>query len=145
MASKKVLRCLYRAGVLALYAPFCLGMQEADPELDWYGLLAQPDPPRLMMLAGQYEQARGVRRDYARARQLYCAAARLGHTPAQIRLAWMFANGVGSPQDVELAGAWLRVAAASGDRKARNFLAYLDYPERGRPPRLNLFPAPEIL
>lgn len=88
-----------------------------------------------MALAGKYENAEGVQRDYARARQLYCAAARLDHTPAQTRLAWMYANGVGTPQDRELAGAWLRVAAAKGDLKARNFLAYLDYPFRGRKPR----------
>ena len=112
-----------------------LGMQQADTDLDWHVLLEQPDPARLMTLASSYENAEGVPRDYARARQLYCAAARLDHVPAQVRLAWMYANGVGTPQDRDLAGAWLRVAAASGDMQARNFLAYLDYPPRGREPR----------
>jgi soluble lytic murein transglycosylase-like protein len=130
-----VRRRLLRGVVVALLGLSCLGMQQVDNGLDWYELLEKPDAVRLTTLADNYENAAGVRRDYARARQLYCAAARLGHLPAQVRLAWMYANGVGTPQDKELAGAWLRVAAASGDRRARNFLAYLDYPQRGRKPR----------
>ena len=67
--------------------------QIATPILDWQVLLADPDPVALTDLASQYERAIGYRRDYGRARQLYCAAARLGHLPAQRRLAWMFASG----------------------------------------------------
>ncbi len=112
------------------------GTQGAGQELDWYELLKEPDTGRLMNLASQYENAkRGIRRDYGRARQLYCAAARLGHLPAQVRLAWMYANGVGAPQDRELAGAWLRAAAAKGNLDAAKFLAFLGYPPRGRQPR----------
>ena len=55
--------------------------------LDWQALLEDPDPAELMGMAAQYEQADGVLRDYSRARQLYCASARLGYRPAQIRLA----------------------------------------------------------
>lgn len=110
-----------------------LEVPAAGHDLDWAELLAEPDPELLVSLATRYEQ--GARRDYGRARQLYCAAARLGHTPAQVRLAWMYANGVGAPQDIELAGAWLRVAAAEGDLQARKFLALLGYPARGRQPR----------
>jgi soluble lytic murein transglycosylase-like protein len=126
---------LWQTGAVAFCCLFALGMQQPDNELDWHELLEKPDPLQLMTLASSYENADGVVRDYARARQLYCAAARIGHAPAQVRLAWMFANGVGTPRDIELAGAWLRVAAASGDMSARNFLAYLDYPQRGRQPR----------
>ena len=64
--------------------------QGATPILDWQVLLADPDPEELMNMAGQYERAIGYRRDYGRARQLYCAAARLGYLPAQLRLAWMY-------------------------------------------------------
>ncbi|RDE23082.1 lytic transglycosylase [Motiliproteus coralliicola] len=88
-----------------------------------------------MQMATDYEKARWGHHDYGRARQLYCAAARLGHTPAQLRLAWMYANGVGSPQDRGLAGAWLRVAVAGGSAEARRFLAFLNYPPRDRDPR----------
>jgi hypothetical protein len=105
------------------------------PILDWHVLLADPDPVELTELAGQYEHAIGYRRDYGRARQLYCAAARLGHMPAQLRLAWMYANGLGAPRDTDLAGAWLQVAAANGDLQARKFLAYVGEPGVTRKPR----------
>ena len=107
----------------------------ATPILDWNMLLANPDPVAITELASQYERAIGYRRDYGRARQLYCAAARLGHLPAQRRLAWMYANGLGAPRDTDLAAAWLEVAAANGDLKARRFLAYVGEPIVRRKPR----------
>lgn len=109
--------------------------QGAAPILDWQLLLADPDPAELMDLGSQYERAVGYRRDYGRARQLYCAAARLGHLPAQLRLAWMYANGLGAPRDTDLAAAWLQVAAANGDLQARKFLAYVGEPDVERKPR----------
>jgi soluble lytic murein transglycosylase-like protein len=107
----------------------------ASEYLDWQALLEDPDPAELMGMAAQYERADGVLRDYSRARQLYCASARLGYRPAQIRLAWMYSNGLGSPQDPDLAAAWLRVAAADGSLQARKFLALINAPESGRQPR----------
>lgn len=118
-----------------LSAAFAAQGQMATPILDWQELLADPDPVELTSLAGQYEQAVGYRRDYGRARQLYCAAARLGHMPAQRRLAWMYANGLGAPRDTDLAAAWLEVAAANGDLKARRFLAFVGEPVVRRKPR----------
>lgn len=120
--------------VLLSVAPVTHG-QVATPILDWQVLLADPDPVELTDLASQYEQAIGYRRDYGRARQLYCAAARLGHLPAQRRLAWMYANGLGAPRDTALAAAWLEVAAANGDLKARRFLAFVGEPAVRRKPR----------
>ena len=110
-------------------------VQGATPVLDWQVLLADPDPEELMDLASQYERAIGYRRDYGRARQLYCAAARLGYLPAQQRLAWMYANGLGAPRDTDLAAAWLQVAAANGDLQTRKFLAYIGEPGVPRKPR----------
>lgn len=118
------------AGVLP-----ALPVRAASPYLDWNALLADPDPVELTELARRYEKAVGYRRDYGRARQLYCAAARLGHGPAQLRLAWMYANGLGAPRDTDLAGAWLQVAAAGGDLQARRFLAFIGEPENTRKPR----------
>jgi soluble lytic murein transglycosylase-like protein len=109
--------------------------QLASPFLDWQRLLADPDPVALTELASQYERAIGYRRDYGRARQLYCAAARLSYLPAQRRLAWMYANGLGAPRDTDLAAAWLEVAAANGDLKARRFLAFVGEPVVVREPR----------
>ena len=108
---------------------------DADYGLDWYALLSDPDPAELMRLAEQYERAQGVRRDYSRARQLYCAAARLDYLPAQLRLAWMYANGLGAPQDKELAGAWLQVAASKDNLQARKFLVLLGDLAGNRQPR----------
>lgn len=132
---------LYRHGALVLLVILLLcaagvsNSQVATPILDWHLLLADPDPEKLTDLASQYEHAIGYRRDYGRARQLYCAAARLGHLPAQRRLAWMYANGLGAPRDTDLAAAWLDVAAANGDLKARRFLAFVGEPAVRRKPR----------
>jgi hypothetical protein len=108
---------------------------EVTPILDWQELLTDPDPSELTELARHYEEAIGYRRDYGRARQLYCAAARLNYGPAQMRLAWMYANGLGAPRDTDLAAAWLEVAAANGDLKARRFLAFVGEPAIRRKPR----------
>jgi len=125
----------YRA-LLSVSLWLCIfSAQAATPVLDWQVLLDEPDPVELMELASKYEHAKGYRRDYGRARQLYCAAARLGHQPAQVRLAWMYANGLGAPQDKDLAGAWLRVASSNGDLQARKFLAYVGDPAVERKPR----------
>lgn len=125
-------QCL--AGLL-LSLPLAAHAQQLVPTLDWYELLSDPDPVEITALARRYEQAEGYRRDYGRARQLYCAAARLSHPPAQMRLAWMYANGLGAPRDTDLAAAWLEVAAASGDLKARRYLAFVGVPDTRREPR----------
>lgn len=125
----------YRAFLVFVLMLYAVAAQGDTPVLDWQVLLADPDPEELTELAGQYERAIGYRRDYGRARQLYCAAARLGHLPAQMRLAWMYANGLGAPRDTDLAATWLQVAAANGDLQARKFLAYVGEPGVTRKPR----------
>ena len=132
-------RCLDRPAcqallVLALLL-YAVTVRGTTPILDWQVLLADPDPEELMELASQYEHAIGYRRDYGRARQLYCAAARLGYLPAQTRLAWMYANGLGAPRDTDLAAAWMEVVAANGDLQARKFLAFVGEPGVTRKPR----------
>ncbi|HAJ92707.1 MAG TPA: lytic transglycosylase [Gammaproteobacteria bacterium] len=133
------LRCVDRPGCKALLALvmllYAVAGQGATPVLDWQVLLAEPDPEELTELASQYEHAIGYRRDYGRARQLYCAAARLGYLPAQTRLAWMYANGLGAPRDTDLAAAWMEVVAANGDLQARKFLAFVGEPGVTRKPR----------
>jgi soluble lytic murein transglycosylase-like protein len=124
-----------RLAGLLLSVPLSASAQQLVPTLDWHELLTDPDPVRITALARRYERAEGYRRDYGRARQLYCAAARLSHPPAQMRLAWMYANGLGAPRDTDLAAAWLEVAAASGDLKARRYLAFVGAPNVKREPR----------
>ena len=126
---------LARCSVLLALLLWSVAGQGNSPILDWQVLLDDPDPEELTNLASQYERAIGYRRDYGRARQLYCAAARLSYLPAQLRLAWMYANGLGAPRDTDLAAAWLQVAAANGDLQARKFLAYVGEPGIPRKPR----------
>jgi soluble lytic murein transglycosylase-like protein len=76
--------------------------------------------------ATRYEHGEGVTRNVDRAVRLYCAAARKGHTAAQYQLGWIYANGRGVRRDEGLAAAWFRLAAAGGDRYARDMLARLD-------------------
>jgi len=125
----------YRAILVLVLLLYAVTGQGATPVLDWQVLLADPDPVELTELASQYEHAIGYRRDYGRARQLYCAAARLSYLPAQLRLARMYANGLGAPRDMDLAATWLQVAAANGDLQARKFLAYVGEPGVTRKPR----------
>jgi hypothetical protein len=70
----------------------------------------------------RYEHGEGVTRDYDRAVQLYCAAARRGHATAQYKLGWMYANGRGVPRDDTLAAAWFQLAAERGDPHAQRVL-----------------------
>jgi soluble lytic murein transglycosylase-like protein len=65
-------------------------------------------------LAVRYEHAEGVPRAYARALELYCAAAERGHTDAAFNIAWIYLNGRGVARDDGIGAAWLRVAAERG-------------------------------
>jgi hypothetical protein len=65
-------------------------------------------------LAVRYEHAEGVPRDYARALELYCAAADRGHTDAAFNIAWIYLNGRGVARDDSVGAAWLRLAAERG-------------------------------
>ena len=131
------------AWILITLSPYSQATEPVSREREWERLLAASDPavfvsasPDFLMAWGsRYENGLRVGRDYARARQLYCAAARRGHGPAQVRLAWLYAHGLGTPRDRELAGAWLRVAAAQGELEARMFLALLGHPPRRKEPR----------
>jgi hypothetical protein len=119
---------------LLVFQPGAVAKPDSE-YLDWQTLLKDPDPVVLVNMASQYEHADGVRRDYSRARQLYCAAARLGYRPAQIRLGWMYSNGLGAPRDLLLAGAWFRAAAEGGSLQARKLLAFIGDPPADRQPR----------
>jgi len=136
MKSHRHFNCLRIVGWACLLLSLrCWGVEDPNYALDWSQLLEAPDAVQLTALASRYENGQGFRHDYARARQLYCAAARLGHLPAQRRLAWFYANGVGAPQDKDLAGAWLKAASVKGDMQARKFLAFIGHPDPERQPR----------
>ncbi len=78
-----------------------------------------------MALAVRYEHAEGVPRDYAKAMDLYCAAARMGHAPAQYALGWMHAHGRGMAKDDGIARHFFELAARQGHEQAQEMLRYL--------------------
>jgi soluble lytic murein transglycosylase-like protein len=92
-------------------------------------LLNKADPAQQTALATRYEHGEGVPQDYTRALHLYCAAAKKGYALAQYQLGWMYANGRGVARDDGQAAAWLRLAAAQGDRYAQQLLPRLDDPK----------------
>ncbi|MFL6716345.1 MAG: transglycosylase SLT domain-containing protein [Burkholderiaceae bacterium] len=75
-------------------------------------------PQALVEEAARYEHAEGVPRDYARAIELYCAAARAGNAEAQYGLGWMYANGRGVPRDDGIAAHLFGLAAEQGHVQA---------------------------
>ena len=103
--------------------------QSASPGPDWLKLIKEA-PVVQTEWATRYEHGEGVAQDYGRAMQLYCAAARRGHAPAQYQLGWMFANGRGVARDDAQAAAWFRLAAAKGDAPAKQMLARVDDPTK---------------
>jgi soluble lytic murein transglycosylase-like protein len=69
--------------------------------------------------AARHEHAEGVPRDYARALELYCAAAKAGNAQAQYALGWMYANGRGVARDDGVAAHLFALAAEQGHVQAQ--------------------------
>jgi TPR repeat protein len=76
-------------------------------------------------LAVRYEHAEGVPRNYARALELYCAAAGQGRADAAFNIAWIYLNGRGVARDDGVGAAWLRLAAERGHPLAGSLLKRL--------------------
>lgn len=93
------------------------------PATDGDGALR--DPVALTAMAQRYEHAEGVPRDYARAVELYCAAAKLGYADAQYALGWMYANGRGVPRNDDVAAQLFQVAAEQGHAQAREMTQFV--------------------
>lgn len=73
-------------------------------------------------LGVRHELGQGVRKDYARALELYCDADRLGHAAASFNIGWMYANGRGVFRDDAQAAAWFRRAQQRGNPQAGRLL-----------------------
>jgi soluble lytic murein transglycosylase-like protein len=80
---------------------------------------------QLMQLGRQYEHAEGVPRDYARAVEMYCAAAKLGYADAQYALGWMYANGRGVTRNDAYAAQLFQTAAEQGHEQAKAMTQYV--------------------
>jgi sulfur relay (sulfurtransferase) DsrC/TusE family protein len=72
-----------------------------------------------------HEHGEGVPKNYLRAAELYCTAARQGDAEAQYGLGWIYANGRGVTRDDEIAAGLFALAAAKGHEQARKMLRYV--------------------
>ena len=83
------------------------------------------DPKAQTELAVRYEHAEGVLKDFQKANQLYCRAARTGYAEAQFKLGWVYANARGVARDEGVAAELFRLAAEQGHEYAAKLLAYV--------------------
>ncbi|NLD69898.1 MAG: transglycosylase SLT domain-containing protein [Limnobacter sp.] len=74
----------------------------------------------LIERAARHEHAEGTTRDYAKAHDLYCEAARLGSADALLHLGWMYANGRGVDRNDAIAHELFVRAAKKGNQTAGN-------------------------
>ncbi len=79
----------------------------------------------LLALAQQYEHGEGIPRDYAKALEYYCLAARQNSADGLYALGWMHANGRGVARNEKAAAALFTRAAAKKHPGAQKMLVYL--------------------
>lgn len=102
------------------------------------------NPAALTALAIKHEHAEGVPRNYAKAAELYCRAARLGYADAQYALGWMYANGRGVARDDAVAALLFGMAQVLGHPHAGEMLRYLR-PATPAPVPACLLPDPPVI
>jgi TPR repeat protein len=106
-------------------APFALVLGCAAQTAMAGGTSGTADVRTLVAEALAYEHGEGVPRDYLRAAELYCKAAKQGDAEAQFSLGWMHANGRGVARDDGIAAGLFGLAAAQGHEQARKMLRYV--------------------
>jgi TPR repeat protein len=114
-----------------LLAPVALAAEAGAAEGTVAGLpavAALRTPAALREQARTYEHGEGVRRDTARAADLYCDAAAAGDVEAQYSLGWMYANGRGLPRDDATAAYFFNMAARQGHAQAQGMLRFVGTP-----------------
>jgi soluble lytic murein transglycosylase-like protein len=109
----------YRSSVFVLHATLLASSAAfADPRQA--AIDVGRSAAALVAEAARYEHAEGVSRDYARATELYCAAAKAGNADGQYGLGWMYANGRGVTRDDAVAAHLFSLAAQQGHVQAQN-------------------------
>jgi soluble lytic murein transglycosylase-like protein len=83
------------------------------------------DARDLVRQATAYEHGEGVARDFDRAHDLYCRAAKAGDVDAQFAMGWMYANGRGRARSDAVAGAFFQLAAGQGHAQAARMLPHM--------------------
>ncbi len=98
--------------IVVIGAAFLWAVAAGVVAADWNAHLAALEtaadaggPQAQTELAVKYEHGEGVPKDFQKANQLYCRAARYGHAEAQFKLGWIYANARGVPRDEGLAAA----------------------------------------
>lgn len=86
---------------------------------------AQGDAAAQFNLGVLYDQGRGVRQDYQKAREWWEKAAAQGHAMAQVKLGFLYYYGQGVRQDYQKAREWFEKAAAQGEATAQVGLGLL--------------------
>src|SRR5262245_28046864 len=71
------------------------------------------------LLAGRYELADGVGRDFLKSNYLYCQAAQSGHAEAQVRLGLVYANGRAVPRNPRVAAGLFSLAATQRHERGK--------------------------
>jgi soluble lytic murein transglycosylase-like protein len=99
---------------------------------DWFAHLtalesaaAKGDLQAMTQLAQKYEHGEGVPKDFSKANQLYCKAAKGGYPEAQFKLGWVYANGRGVDKDDTVAAKLFAMAAEQGHEYAAKLLDYV--------------------
>jgi soluble lytic murein transglycosylase-like protein len=121
-------RLLVKIIVSAALWAYAAGIGAAEWEAQFAALEAIAslgDPKAQTELAVKYEHAEGVPKDFRKANQLYCRAARAGYAEAQFRLGWVYANGRGVERDEGVAGALFTMAAEQGHEYAAKLLQHI--------------------
>lgn len=121
----RIVTHLILALALALSLRIARAAEETAPAADGYAFKEPSDPAELTRLAQRFEHAEGVPKDFFKANQLYCKAAKAGYAEAQFRLGWIYANGRGVPRDDGIAAVLFIMAAEQGHEYARRLLKYV--------------------
>ena len=103
-------------------------IEARSPEIEARLPRAEARPPEAdarLSMARRYENGEGVERDFALARELYCALAYEGSAAAAHHLGWMYLNARGVERDDDMAATWLNIAAERGHQTSRNLLRTL--------------------
>lgn len=101
-----------------------------------YASAAAPKADQFVRDGIRYENAEGFPRDYAKAHELYCTAARMNDADAFLRMGWMYANARGFARDDQIANTLFRRAAALGNETARRLSTMIRGGEQARDNRV---------
>jgi hypothetical protein len=106
--------CWSRAGRAVASAATVCGLLVAHPGPLSANAASSGTAAYWVELGQRYETADGLERDFAKAGELYCAAARARNADGLVRLGWMYMNGRGVTRDAAVAHTLFKEAAALG-------------------------------